>query len=294
MKTAMACLLFLVLAACKTDPVSGRKSYNWYALETDIRLGRQVMDSQLEALQKKEKAIDAKANPRIFKTIRDVSLKIASVSHVPEFPWQIHLADLDIVNAWCAPGGQIMVYSGLYAHEKKALVNPKAIDEFAAILGHEMAHATARHVTEALSQSFSFLLLGRVAGGVLASSGAELAANVFNEVYSRGLSLYIPAYSRKNEAEADRIGLFYMARAGYNPQAAVDLWYRACQRKGERISIYASHPSSCQRAKTLERYLPPARDLYQQVHAGVDLPVPPEVPGPKDLPAAPVVDNNSQ
>ncbi len=279
MKLALLGVLFLSLAAtgCAKDLITGKKTYNWFSLKTDVKLGRQVMGSQLQALKEKEKTVDKKADPRMFRKVKRISEKIAKISHVPDFPWEVHLADVDVVNAWCAPGGKIMVYSGLYEH-KKALVNRHKTDELAAVLGHEIAHATARHVTESLSRNYSVLFIGQAAMTAISASGSGLATNIFNEVYVQGINLFVPAYSRKNESEADRIGLFYMARAGYNPQAAVDLWYRACKQKGDRLSVYASHPSSCQRAKNLETLLPQATDLYRQVKRGKKLPAPPEVP----------------
>lgn len=265
------------LGGCAKDLITGKKTYNWFSLETDAKLGKQVISEQLKALQKKEKPVDEKADVPMYRQIKEVSEKLAKISHVPQFPWEVHLAKVDIVNAWCAPGGKIMVYSGLYDH-KEALVDRKKRDELAAVLGHEMAHATARHVTESLSRNYSLLFIGQAALTAISASGSGLATDIFNEVYVQGMNLFIPAYSRANEAEADRIGLFYMARAGYRPQAAVDLWYRACKQKGDRFSIYASHPSSCQRAKKLEQLLPAAEELYQKVKRGEAVPSPPVIP----------------
>lgn len=278
MRGILIVTLALFVTSCAMDPVTGKKAYNWYSLKTDAKLGDQVMTSQLKALNKKKKPTDTKADPVMYKRMKGIAFNIAAISHVRGFPWEFHLAELDVVNAWAAPGGKIMVYSGLYSHKKKALVNPRSDDEIAAVLGHEIAHATARHVTESLSRNYSILLVGNVALSAISATGSATATNIFRNVFSSGINIYIPVYSRKNEREADKIGLFYMARAGYNPKAAVNLWYRACKRKGDRTSIYASHPSSCSRAKNLEKYLPEADALYRRVKVGERAEMPPRIP----------------
>ncbi|MBI3540906.1 MAG: M48 family metallopeptidase [Deltaproteobacteria bacterium] len=137
-------------------------------------------------------------------------------------------------------------------------------NELAAVLGHEIAHATARHVTKSMSRNLTIMVIGQAALSAISASGSGVSQNAFNQAIVEGINLYIPAYSRKNESEADRIGLMYAAKAGYNPQAAVDLWYRACQKKGGGADLYASHPANCERAKTLEKLLPQALEEYQK------------------------------
>lgn len=158
-----------------------------------------------------------------------------------------------------------MVYDGLF-DPKKGLVHRESDDELAAVLGHEISHATARHVTESMSRNMSILLVGQVAVSAISASGTGQVQDMFNRAISEGINLYLPAYSRKNESEADRIGILYAAKAGYNPKAAVDLWYRACKKKGEPTSLYASHPPSCERAKALEKVLPEAMEWYRKSH----------------------------
>ncbi len=284
-KAARLCSVVFVLVVaggCAKDLVTGKKSYNWFTLQDDIKLGQQVIDSQMKALRRKDKKTDMDADAEMTTRIRKITTRIAAVSHYPSFPYEAHYANVDVVNAWCAPGGKIMVYSGLF-DPKKGLVRresgfagsrsggsggaggpPTSEDhELAAVLGHEMAHATARHVTEALSRNVTISTLGTVALSAISASGAGTIQNVFGRAIVEGINLYIPFYSRSNEAEADRIGILYAAKAGYNPRAAVDLWYRACKKRGDMYSLYASHPSSCQRAKDLEKHLPEALAEYE-------------------------------
>jgi predicted Zn-dependent protease len=258
----IAVLIFFA-AGCARDLVTGKKSYNWFAVDDDIRLGQEVMAEQLKALRKKEKKVDEEADPKLARKVKNITSKIAAVSHYPRFPYEAHFADVDVVNAWAAPGGKVMVYKGLF-DPKKGLVRAESDDELAAVLGHEIAHATARHVTEALSRNFTIMIGGQLALSAIAASGAGTIQNAFSRAIYEGINLYIPFYSRSNESEADRIGILYTAKAGYNPKAVVDLWYRACKKRGDLYSLYASHPSSCSRAKNLEKLLPEAMAEYER------------------------------
>jgi predicted Zn-dependent protease len=154
----------------------------------------------------------------MFERVKKITAKIGAVSHYPSFPYEAHVADVDIVNAWCAPGGKVMVYKGLF-DPKKGLVAKSSDDELAAVLGHEIAHATARHVSESLSRNFTIMAVGQIALSAIAASGSGTLQNAFNRAIVDGVNLYLPFYSRGNEAEADRIGIMYMAKAGYNPRA---------------------------------------------------------------------------
>ena len=260
---AILLTLLPAFAGCAKDLVTGKKAYNWFSISEDIKLGEQVISEQLNALQKQGKKIDADADADMYERVKRVASKIGAVSHYPTFPYKAHLAKVDLANAWCAPGGKVMVYTGLF-DAKKGLVAKNNEDELAAVLGHEIAHATARHVSESLSRNFTIMAVGQIALSAIASSGTGTLQNAFNRAIVEGLNLYIPFYSRGSEAEADRIGIMYMAKAGYNPKAAVDLWYRACKTKGDPFSLYASHPSNCQRAKALEALLPAALQEYQK------------------------------
>ena len=256
--------LFLIFS-CSKDYVTGKKAYNLYPLSKDIQLGQQVMTQQLLTLKKGKKQMDSEADPVEFKRLRRIAHRLIQVSHIPEFPYEVHLADLKIVNAWCAPGGKIMFYTGLW-DPKEGLVKKGDDEELAAVMAHEISHATARHVTESLSRAASLSVVGGVASSVIAGAGAPQGADLFHEIFSEGMNVYLPSYSRKNESEADEIGLIYMAMAGYDPQAAVRLWKRAASRKGgDKTSIYASHPASGERAKNLEKLLPKAIQIYEAV-----------------------------
>lgn len=258
-------VLVIGLTGCAKDLVTGKQTYNLYSIDSEAKLGTYVMKAQLKALKKNEKHYDTKKNRKQRKKIKQIVRNLAKVSHYPNFPYEVHVADVPIVNAWCAPGGKIMVYEGLW-DPKKGLVKKDNEDELAAVLAHEMAHATARHVTETVSRNVTIVAAGQVASSVIGAYSSQ-GGTMFNQMFSHGFNIFLPAYSRKNELEADKIGLIYMAKAGYDPRAAVRLWKRAAKKKGDRTSIYSTHPSSGIRAKTLEKHLPEALKYYEEAKA---------------------------
>lgn len=256
----LCALLMPTVSGCAKDFVTGKKTYNFFQVSDDIRLGKQVMKTQLQAMRRHEKQYDSDRNIRDLRKIEKIVGRIAEVSHYPKFPYKAHLADLPVANAWCAPGGQIMVYEGLW-DSAKGLVRKGDDHELAAVLGHELAHATARHVTESLSRNLTIMTVAQAAVTIIGTANSP-GSDLFRDMVVHGVNVYIPSYSRKNEREADTIGLTYMAKAGYDPRAAVRLWERAAKRRGNRASIYASHPESGERAKNMRSHLPEALKLY--------------------------------
>lgn len=255
-------LLAVISAGCAKDLISGKSTYNLYSLDSESQIGSYVMKMQLKSLKENKKEYDSKRNTDQLELINKIVKDIVAVSHYPNFPYEVHVADVPVVNAWCAPGGKIMVYEGLW-DPKKGLIQKGNRHELAAVLSHEIAHATARHVTEAVSRNVTIMAVGQVASSVIGASSVE-GANLFQQIFSQGFNIFIPSYSRKNELEADKIGLIYMAKAGYDPRAAVAVWKRAAKKRGDETSIYATHPTSGIRAKTLEKYLPEALQYYEQ------------------------------
>lgn len=256
----------LTSAGCAKDLVTGANTLNYYSIGAESRLGSYVMKMQLKELKRSKKEYDSEDNKDQLKLIKYIVDDIAKVSHYPNFPYEVHLADVAIVNAWCAPGGKIMVYEGLW-DPVNGLIKKGDVDELAAVLAHEIAHATARHITESISRNMTIYAIGATASQII-STHSSVAGDIFESLFTEGLNIFIPSYSRKNEAEADRIGLMYMASAGYDPRAAVRVWERAARgKKGDRTSIYSTHPSSGERANLLKKYLKDALVLYEQAKA---------------------------
>lgn len=258
----MTCFMFFAAQGCAKDLVTGKSTLNYYDVNSEPKLGTQVLAVQSKEIKAKGKKMDAEADPVEYERLKRIVARLAAVSHYPNFPYEVHLADVDVVNAWCAPGGKIMVYTGLW-DPQKGLVQKGNDDELAAVLSHEIAHANARHVTEAISGTMTMAMVGVAVQTAIAAGGSTQGANMFGQIFSDGMNIYIPSYSRKNEFEADRIGLFYMAEAGYDPRAEVELWKKAATKKKDRTTIFASHPSSGARAQELEKLLPDAIAIYE-------------------------------
>ena len=264
----LACILLLFTAACAKDLISGKSVLNYYSIEQEPNIGSQVLNSQLKEAKAKGKALDVAADSAEYAQLQRIIARIGVVSHYPSFPYEAHLAKSNVVNAWCAPGGKIMVYTGLW-DPKKGLVEKGNEDQLAAVIAHEVAHANARHSTETMSKGMTLAIAGTVAQTAIAAGGSSQGANLFGQVFSDGMGLYLPSYSRKNEFEADRIGLLYMAKAGYDPRAAIALWKKAAKMGKDRTSIYASHPASGARATELEKLLPEAMKHYEAAKASM-------------------------
>lgn len=259
-------LMFVFLNGCAKDLISGKTTLNYYDIGKEPKIGAYVLGTQTKELKAKGKRMDTEADPVEYERIKRITSDIASVSHHTDFPFEAHLADIDVVNAWCAPGGKMMVYTGLW-DSQKGLVEKGNDDQLAAVISHEVAHATARHVTESLSRNITIMLVGAAVQSAIAVGGSAEGANLFGQIFSDGMNLYIPSYSRKNELEADRIGLIYMSKAGYDPREAVALWEKAAKKKKDKTSLYASHPASGARAEALKKNLPEAMQFYEEAIA---------------------------
>ncbi|MHC4391812.1 MAG: M48 family metallopeptidase [Planctomycetota bacterium] len=266
----LSLVLILVPAGCAHDRVTDETVMQWYDVEEDVELGTETLQTVFGILN--EKKIPYNKDEKLLAEIRDIVERVAAVSHHPELPWEAHLAEVSEVNAWCAPGGKIMVYRGLF-DPKKGLV--KTRHELAAILAHECAHATARHVTRARSRQYT-LMVSFFPAYLAVAVFAPVGAGIFDLAFNTGVGIYLPSYSRDQEEEADAIGMLYMSKAGYDPAAAVRVWDRAAKKGGSGGGLYSTHPDHKERAEALLRRLPAANAIYTEVRAGRLKPAPAE------------------
>ena len=171
--------------------------------------------------------------------------------------WEVNLETRDELNAYCAPGGKIMFFTGII--NRLSLTD----DEIAAIMGHEMAHALREHGREAMSREMA----KQMGMNVLAMSGKVGGQTM--QLLDQGTGVFLLKYSRENETEADRIGLELMARGGYDPTAAISLWRKmAAASGGEPPAWLSTHPSNQGRQKDLSDKIPLVMPLYQQAKKG--------------------------
>lgn len=172
------------------------------------------------------------------------------------YSWEFNLVESKEVNAWCMPGGKVVVYTGLLAVTQ----NENAL---AIVMGHEITHAVAGHGRERMSQEM--LAQGiQVAGNVALGSNPQ-TVSIFNQVYGPGaqIGVLLP-FSRKQESEADHYGLIFAAMAGYNPQEAISFWTRMASMGGEKPPVLLSdHPADAQRIEDLKKAMPEAMKYYE-------------------------------
>lgn len=259
-------IVTLGLVSCSTiDAVTGKKVNNLWSLDDDIELGTDFFtDIQKWA---KEEEVGINRDTKRVRQIRRVTENIAAVSHLPDLPYEVILLQTNEVNAMALPGGKLIVLAGLYDSEE-GLVRDE--DELAAVLAHEIAHVNCRHSTEELTRNlpWELLLLG---GAIYAEyKEDEDLQTIFGGAFLIYEGLIVTKYSRKDEREADRVGLMYMARAGYDPRAAVRLWERAAKQESSidrALNMLSTHPSSKDRARDLEEHLPEALAAYEAAKA---------------------------
>lgn len=256
-------LLALASGCATTDFVTGKETQNIYSLDEDVQLGKEFYAETITELKKEKSPIDNK--PERVAMVREIMGNITAVVHLTNLPYQVtYVDDPEFVNAFAFPGGHMMVFEGLW-DKKEGLV--QTVDELAAVIGHEIAHVNCRHSTEAMTREMLPNLL--LAGGMI---WAEIEDDDDLQLLFGGLmlvhnGLIVTKYSRKDELEADRVGMMYMAKAGYNPEAAPRLWARLCNAQDDQVekvlSIFSTHPRDYKRTEELRKHLPEAQALYE-------------------------------
>lgn len=241
-----------------------------YMLLSEKQVEGMAAQSYVQTLKEAEHQKKLNPNPQQTERVRAIAHRLIPQTGVfrPDalnWKWEVNVQDSQEVNAYCMPGGKIMVYTGLL--EK---LNPSD-DELAAVMGHEISHALREHGRERMSQAylqqFGLIGLAAVVGAKTKNSNAASATVQIGSVVA-ALALTLPN-SRQAEREADRMGLELAARAGYNPNAAVTLWQKMGQIGGDRPPEWMStHPSDASRIQDIQRLIPTVTPLYEEARAG--------------------------
>jgi len=248
--------------SCATAPFTGRRQVILVSEGQEISLGD---DAYKHALR--DSVITH--NPDAERIVRKVGERIAAVANKPEYKWEFTVInDPEMVNAFAVPGGKVAAYTGIFG---------PARDEagLAVVLGHEVAHALARHPAERMSQDM-LLQLGSVGLGIALGKNPAMANQVL-QAYGivGGVGVALP-FGRSQETEADRIGLILMAKAGYDPRVAVDLWQRMETMekkeaaKGRPPEFLSTHPGYETRVQNIRSFLPEALSYYQPSNARLE------------------------
>lgn len=245
-----ACLCLLVLVGCAQVPLTNRRQLILVNRQQELAMGEEAYAEVL-----KEAKISG--NAAMTAVMKRVGRRIADTANEPSFTWEFNLIESDQVNAWCLPGGKVAVYTGI-------LPVCKNEGGLAAVIGHEVAHALARHGAERMSHGQVVNILGKGIDAALQSKAPGAREGVL-AAYGLGANVGVMLpYSRSHESEADRIGIELMAKTGYDPSEAAALWDRMAEAGGKAgFEFLSTHPHSDKRAVELRKVMPAMKNLYE-------------------------------
>lgn len=244
-RLAAATALSIAVAACAQAPITDRQQFILVSNDQANELGA---DAYQQILAQSKVSRD----PQLNTVVERVGRRIAAAADDPGFDWEFTVIQDPNPNAFALPGGKVGVHTGLF----KVVENEA---QLAAVMAHEIGHAVARHSAERMSRQIA------VEGGLAVAGAASPGIAQYGQVLQQAatLGLVLP-FSREQEAEADEIGLVYMARAGYDPRASIDLWQNFASYGGSRPPEFLStHPSPGNRIERLKRAMPRALAIYQ-------------------------------
>jgi len=247
---ALAATIAYAATGCSEVEGTGRKRIMLVSESQEASLGVQAYQ---EILSGERMSTDQ----RMTAIVRRVGERIAAVADRPDFEWEFNLIESEQVNAFCLPGGKIAVYTGILPIMKNEA-------GLAAVMGHEVAHAIARHGAERMSQQMAYGVVQEVASRGLGDASPTTRQGVMGALgVGAQVGVFLP-FSRSHELEADQLGLEYMAKAGYDPREAVRLWERMRDASGGKPPEFLStHPNEENRIAQLESFMKDALDDYE-------------------------------
>jgi len=253
--------LALFLESCSTVPLTGRSQVNLLPesnlVEMSLTSYDQFLDTNKLSTNQQQTAMVKRIGANISKAVEQYLTENGYESYLQYFQWEFNLVENEVPNAWCMPGGKVVVYSGI-------LPLTKTEAGLAVVMGHEVAHAVARHGNERMSHSMLVQMGGIALGEAIKEKPNETQA-IFSAAYGLGsqVGVMLP-FSRQHEYEADKMGLIFMAIAGYNPQEAVAFWQRMAENSGQKPPEFMStHPVDSKRIAALNEIMPEAMKYYK-------------------------------
>jgi len=267
-KSVKICLALIVIItlstlSCTTVPVTGRRQLNLIPAQTMLSMSYQQYS---QFVQSNKLSTDQAATKRV----KDVGLRIQQAVEryfaengmgykMREYDWEFNLIESEDVNAWCMPGGKVVIYTGILPYTQNE-------DGLGVVMGHEIAHAVAAHGNERMSQMLA-VQFGGIALAVALSQKPKETQNLWMAAFGLGaqVGLLLP-YSRLHEYEADRLGLTFVAMAGYDPDEAVRFWERMSQKNkgGKPPEFISTHPSDYKRIANIKSLIPKVMPYYNE------------------------------
>jgi predicted Zn-dependent protease len=239
----LSAILALLFIGCTKAPITGRSQLIMIDRQQEMKLGYQ---SAKQVLAKEKISNDVQKTAMVNR----VGKRIARISGQKNFKWEFHLIDNPKqANAFCLPGGKVFVYSGLF----KYIAND---DELAAVMGHEIGHAIARHGAERMSRGQLAQLSGAVLQAVMVGKGNPTNTAMVMQAFGVGtqLGIMLP-FSREQENEADHIGVVLASRAGYNARAALTFWQKFAKSSKTPPEYLSTHPAPANRINNIRRII---------------------------------------
>ncbi len=265
-QTILLCLstLLIFLAGCTTVPITGRSQFNTVPDSLINSMALQEYNSFLKSPENKistdaeKTAMVQRVGGRIADAVQRYMNEHGLADQIADYEWEFNLIDSDQKNAWAMPGGKVVVYTGI-------LETTQNEAGLAVVMAHEIAHAIARHGAERMTQGLA-VTLGGVALNEAIKDEPSATRTIFLTSYGVGTTVAVMLpYSRMHETEADRLGLIFMAMAGYPPEEAVGFWQRMAQSKDGSAppEFLSTHPADETRIMDIKRNLPEARRYYR-------------------------------
>lgn len=258
-------LFFTIVASlysCSSVPITGRQQLNLVSDSEVLALSLQEYDSYIKSAKKStdktNSALVATVGRKIADAVEAYFKVTGQEALLSSYQWEFNLIEDSQVNAFCMPGGKIVVYTGIlpYTQSETGL---------AVVLGHEVGHAIAKHANERMSQQVA-LGYGKAAVGAALGKASSTVQSIGSIVYGLGAQVgVVLPFNRKQELEADRLGLILMSIAGYDPNAATPFWERMSQQGESKLEFLSTHPSDNTRITEIKKELPEALEYYNTI-----------------------------
>ena len=255
-----------ILVSCgttRTVPITGRKQNLLVTDEQVLSLSNKEYASFMQSATLSSDATNTamvkRVGQRLASAVQTYLTNNGMAAEVQNFSWEFNLVKNNEANAFCMPGGKIVVYEGLLPYTKDE-------PSLAIVLGHEIAHAVAKHSAEQMSKQIKNQYGTQILGSVLSAAGVGSTTTQLAQIIAqKGLQFRSLKYSRDNETEADRMGLIFAAMAGYDPNVAVSFWQRMSQGSSNQSDMFSDHPSDAKRIAAIKAEMPEALKYYKPV-----------------------------